>query len=263
MMNDREKILLSDLNLAEYEREMTRWNSSGEICEQDDLLLTKSSPPFPTTCVAMNLSDNKASARETFDRIRSFYREHRSPFSIQLRKHKDRDLEDICRAEKMLLISEAPGMVIDRPLPLAPLPEGLQIRYASDTAGLLDFTSVVRDSYQSLGMPASVATQIFASPERLVQPQLEWMIACHSGRPVSVAMSLFSHGVAGLYWVGTMQNERGKGYARACVRAITNAAFERHAALVVLQASKFGAPLYERMGFREITRYPWYMQMEP
>jgi len=52
---------------------------------------------------------------------------------------------------------------------------------------------------------------------------------------------------------------RGNGLAEACVRAVANVAFRRGAPVVVLQASKFGAPVYRRMGFTEITSYPWYM----
>ena len=72
-------------------------------------------------------------------------------------------------------------------------------------------------------------------------------------------MLIFSHTIAGIYWVGTVSDARGKGLAETCVRAVTNEAFRRGAPLVVLQASKFGAPVYQRMGFTEFTRYPWYM----
>jgi hypothetical protein len=47
--------------------------------------------------------------------------------------------------------------------------------------------------------------------------------------------------------------------AEACTRCVTNEALRRGAAFVVLQASKFGEPIYLRMGYKEITKYPWYM----
>lgn len=259
-METFDKILLSDLNLAEYTREMTRWNLSGEIYEQDDLLLTKGSCPFPTTCTAMNLkSVNGASAAAVFHRIRSFYRERKSPFSIHLRAHADEALETVCREEKMIPISDAPGMVADQPFEEQPAPDGIEIRHIADIAGVADFAFVTRESYQSLGMPAYVSEQIFATPRRLLVSQNDLVVAYDSGRPVSAAMILLSHGVAGLYWVGTLENNRCKGFGEACVREVVNAAFRRGAALVVLQASKFGAPLYERMGFEEVTRYRWYL----
>jgi predicted GNAT family acetyltransferase len=80
-----------------------------------------------------------------------------------------------------------------------------------------------------------------------------------SGIQSSCALALFSHSIAGVYWVGTARNARGMGLAEACTRAVTNKALERGASTVVLQASKFGEPIYRRMGFNEFTRYPWYM----
>jgi predicted GNAT family acetyltransferase len=72
-------------------------------------------------------------------------------------------------------------------------------------------------------------------------------------------MLIYSHAIAGIYWVGTVPGARGKGLACACVSAIVNDALQRGAPFVALQASKFGAPVYRRMGFTEFTRYPWYM----
>lgn len=263
-MNRDDRIILSDLNLAEYTREVTRWNASGEIREEDELLITKGSCPFPTMCTAMTLgSISTDRAQAAFDHIRSFYLERKSPFSIHLRTHADEALEAICRREKMILIPEAPGMVTDRPLTKERIPEGISIRHVTDPAGVLDFAFVTKESYQSLGMPAWVCEQIFATPARLLRPHNDWVVAYEGARPVSAAMTLHSHGIAGLYWVGTLEPSRTRGFGEACVREAVNEAFRRGAGLVILQASKFGAPLYARMGFREVTRYRWYLCFEP
>ena len=70
---------------------------------------------------------------------------------------------------------------------------------------------------------------------------------------------MFSHGIAGIYWVGTVKAARGRGLAEYCVREVGNAAFARGARKVILQASQFGEPVYKRMGYREFTRYPWFI----
>ncbi len=262
-MNAKDILRLSDLNLAAYVREMTRWNAPGEIFEQNDLLLTKGPGTSPVTSVAISLSggDDHA-AIDRFGRIRSFYRERKSSFSVHIRKHADKALEAICLREKMIQISDAPGMMTDRPLQDIPAPEGVEIRHVVTTDGVVDFALVTAQSYQSLGMPMQTGQQIFASPERLLQPYNYLVVAYDQEQPVSAAMILFSHSIAGIYWVGTLEHHRGRGLAYACVCQVTREAFRRGAPLVVLQASKFGAPLYVRMGFQEVTKYPWYMHFE-
>lgn len=262
-MNTDDRIHLSDLNLAEYARETTRWNTAGEIYEQNDLLLTRGTGNFPTTRVAIRLNSARDDAAvEAFDRIRQFYGEKKSSFSIHVRRHLDAALEEICRQENLIQISEAPGMAVDHPFEPQAVPPGYQLRHATDVKGVSDFAWVTTQSYQSLGMPTSVGDSIFASPARLLRPYNDLVVAYESERPVSAAMVLFSHGIAGLYWVGTVIDSRGKGLGETCVKEATNEAFRRGAALVVLQASKFGEPIYTRMGFKEITRYPWFAHFE-
>jgi predicted GNAT family acetyltransferase len=72
-------------------------------------------------------------------------------------------------------------------------------------------------------------------------------------------MSLLSHGIAGIYWVGTVPSARRRGLATLCTQAVGNDAFAQGARRVVLQASAEGEPLYRAMGYREFTRYPWYL----
>lgn len=263
-MNREDKIYLSDLNLAEYTREMTRWNAAGKIVEHHDLLLTLGTADFPSTRVAIRLNRTQGeSDAAVFEEIRSFFDRKKSSFSLHVRKHADTQMEAICKKENLIQIGDAPGMVLDRPLPGKTPSPGADIRHITDIDGITDFAFVVRESYQSLGLPADISSQIFASPGRLLGPHNDWVVAYDSGRPVSAAMTLFSHGAAGLYWVGTLKINRCKGLAQACVHEATNEAFRRGASLVVLQASKFGEPLYRRMGFEEITRYPWYAYFKP
>jgi ribosomal protein S18 acetylase RimI-like enzyme len=76
-------------------------------------------------------------------------------------------------------------------------------------------------------------------------------------------MCILTHGVAGIYWVGTMPAARGKGLAELCTRAAGNAGFDMGARVASLQASVMGEPVYRRMGYIEVTRYPWVVRFEP
>lgn len=254
-MTKEDVLNLADLNLAEFVREMARWNASGEILEQNDLLLTKGANRSPATNFAICLNNGKdKSAAGIFDRIKSFYTEKNSGFSLHLRKHADAELEAICQQEKLLLIAEAPGMMIDKPFPDKKMPQGIEIRHVTEISGVVDFAAVTIQSYQSLGLRPKTGAKIFASPDRLLRPHNDIVVAYDQEQPVSAAMVIYSHSIAGIYWVGTVESARGKGMAEACVSAVTNEALKRGAPIVILQASKFGAPVYRRMGFIEFYR---------
>jgi GNAT superfamily N-acetyltransferase len=259
-MNQDDILYLSDLNLADFTRERARWNASNEIIEHDDLLMTRSASPSPMTNVAILLNRG---ARPTGDavlnRIRSFYAQYQSSYSIHIRTHVDADLELACQKEELYRISDSPGMMIDAVIPEKPLPEDFEIRPVESASAAADFGSVVVQSYQRLGMPAEIGAEIFRSFRRSIVPYNYSLVGYFKGTPVSCAMAFFGHLVAGIYWVGTIQEARGRGMAEACTRRVTNEALRRGAAFAVLQASKFGEPIYKRMGFREITKYPWYM----
>lgn len=261
-MNTDEQIVLSNLNLAEYHREVTRWNTAGETHEHNDLLLTLGGVDFPTTNVAMSLSHSpKDSAEMIFERIRSFYGERQISFSIHLRKDMDKNLETLCQREQMIPVNDAPGMIATEPLAPYDVPAQLDIRTIDAADGVKDFAEVVSQSFTSLGMPLKISKNIFSMPERLLQPCNHIVVAYLEQKPVSAAMLIFSHSIAGIYWVGTLETARRKGLAQICVSRVTNEAFRRGAAFVTLQASRFGEPLYRRLGFKEIARYFWYMSV--
>ena len=66
-----------------------------------------------------------------------------------------------------------------------------------------------------------------------------------------------------MYWVASLPSERRKGAADAVTRFVTNAAFDRGASVVTLQASRAGEPIYRRMGYREVVRYERLLSPRP
>ena len=230
---------------------MARWNKAGEIVEQDDLLLTKGAGRSPATNFAMCLNNRQGrSGTDLFDHIQSFYRERKTGFSIHIRKHADAALELICMQEKMLLISDAPGMMMDKPLPGKKMPDGVEIRPATEISAIADFISVTIQSYQSLGMRPEVGAKIFATPGRLLKPCNHMIVAYDRGQPVSAAMLIFSNSIAGIYWVRRpYPGARGKGLAETCVRSVTNEAFQRGAPFVVLPGEQIRRAGLQADGF--------------
>ena len=81
------------------------------------------------------------------------------------------------------------------------------------------------------------------------------VIAWEGDQPLATAQVVLSHGVAGVYYVGTVEAARGRGLAELVTRTVTNLGFDLGAALVTLQASSMGDPIYRRMGYREVYRY--------
>jgi hypothetical protein len=262
-MTEQEIAYLSDLNLAESIREMARWNASNEIYECNDLLLTRGADESPIVNVAIRLDlEKKNPGSEFFRRVKSYYSNYRAGFSIHLRNHGDVDLEAECRSDGMHLIASPPGMMISERIPEKQLPSGIGLAVVEKKAMAEEFAAVAIESYKSLGMPEKAGKIIFQSPERCIRPYNHIVVAYIGKKPVSCAMAIFSHMIAGVYWVGTIPEARNRGLAEVCTRACTNEAFQRGARFVVLQASKFGEPIYRRMGFRETTGYLWYMQFK-
>ena len=150
-------------------------------------------------------------------------------------------------------------MVLDEPIKKGAVPSGAKLRWVKDENGVQDFKQVVAEAFHDLGLPQEVSESYFSQAQRVISPYTILTVVYLEGEPAGAAMAMLSHGIAGIYWVGTIKKARGKGLAEYCTREVSNAAFDLGARKVVLQASKFGEPVYLKMGYREITRYPWFI----
>jgi ribosomal protein S18 acetylase RimI-like enzyme len=72
------------------------------------------------------------------------------------------------------------------------------------------------------------------------------------GRPVACALSHDTAGDCHITLVATLAEHRGRGYARDLVRTLVRDGVARGCTTTTLGATKAGAPVYERLGYRDV-----------
>jgi ribosomal protein S18 acetylase RimI-like enzyme len=259
---EEELLHLSDLNVAEAHREHARFLANHHVEERDGLLLCASgtrSPASPFNAV-LRVGPDPADPAQLLDEARAFFGRRDRGFSVFVRAHLDADLIGACeRAGFPCLSGRAPGMVLTEPPALAKDGSAITSRVVADAESARAFAEVCALAYEPVGLSPAVARKVFSQEARWLTPVWHTRVVYDGEQAVSAAMLLFSNGIAGIYWVGTIPAARGRGHAERVVREVSRYAFERGARAVVLQASKMGEPVYLRIGFREITQYPWYL----
>jgi GNAT superfamily N-acetyltransferase len=150
-------------------------------------------------------------------------------------------------------------MVLRARLPDPPPPAGVEVLLVRDEKQLSELVRVSQAAWAAVGLPAAETAALLARPERMLAPHLVWALARQDGEPVACAMALCSHGVAGVYWVGTVPEARGRGLAERVTRAVGNAGFDAGMQVAALQASAMGHPVYRRMGYQTVSSTRWYL----
>ncbi len=255
-MNEAELIRLADLNLVEFWRESSKWVPNTEIVEKDETLFIDCGIEFPGCSVAFNLSEEPVEPPAEFiARARAFFHGRKQGFSLQLRGHRDQDIIQYCNDQKIFLVGDHPGMVLEEKATGGKAPQGAELCWVSSAKDLQDFRSVAAESFMDLLFPRKVSEAYFTHAERVLSPFSILATVYYDGEPACCAMAMLSHGIAGVYWVGTSKKARGKGLAKYCAREVSNTAIDMGARVVVLQASRFGSPIYPKLGYRKFGTY--------
>lgn len=251
--------LLGHLNLIEYCRESTRWGIGGSIDEADGILLFAAGTWVPVDCNGAFRIDDGVPAEVFVRRAEAFFAERGRGYTIKVRDgtEADADLRRACLEAGLVAFGEpSPEMVCRRRVPVPGVPSGVEIRRVTTAAGVADFAAVNADAYSTYGMPLEALPELFSRPDRfLCAPHVTAFVAYGDDEPLAAVLTLLSHGIAGVYWVGTVERARGRGLAAAVTATATNLVFDRGARLCTLQASPMGEPVYTRMGYEPVFRY--------
>jgi hypothetical protein len=260
-MDDAELLERSDLNLIEYNRESARSTVGGIVHEEKGLVFYVPGHCFPVGFTGVMRTDRAIPAAEVLERTRAFFGPRGHGYTFCVMQHRDGDIAALLEAEGIGKMGDNPGMALDAKLPDQPLPSGITIERVKGTEAAREFADVSGTAYATYGLPPKIALRQFADPAYFDQPHIAAFLARVGGAAAAAAMVMVTHGVAGVYWVGTTPEVRGRGLAAACTRVAGNAGFDMGATAAVLQASVMGEPIYLKMGYREITRYPWFTEI--
>ena len=153
-------------------------------------------------------------------------------------------------------LTEAPGMYAESLLPPDRRLPRLDIRPVNDQATRNAFAEIMSIAFE---IPHSISDAVYGSPQAW-DHQLRGYVGLVDGRPVTTAAVSITGDVIGLYSVATLPQHRRRGYAEAIMREIIQQACETSGVTrTVLQSTRSGLALYQKMGYRTVTNFNVYI----
>lgn len=162
-----------------------------------------------------------------------------------------RKLSRACETYGMRLSAEMPGMAAENILPPSRKLPPIDVYGVEAGATLNDFRAIGSMCFH---VPIAWFSEVF--DERVAQ-RGEFMcwVGYQHGTPIATAATVRSNQAVGIYNVATAPEFRGQGYGEAITRyAIETALRDEDAKQIVLQSTSQGQGIYDRMGFRPVTR---------
>lgn len=252
------------LNFASFYVDSLGFADGGTVQLSDGLLLWAAATEFPVMANGVMRLDDETPASTTLDLAQDFFAARTRGYTVfSTSRAADADLEAACREVFDAPLMDMPEMVCSARVEVRPVADGAELRRVVDDSGVHDFARMSAAAYATLGMPADEVPTWFDRPQGVLEPHLCTVLAYLDGEPVSGAMANLSHGIGGVYWVGTVPAARGHALADACTRYVTNWAFDEGAQAVSLQASAQGEPIYRAMGYEDRFRYSGYLAPAP
>ena len=245
------------LNLAESSRRLFGLDPDAAIEATGDWVLGAGTASHPVISNAAFRVDDEADPESLLEAAGRFFGERGRGFALWVRGSvpEDRGLEATAQGAGFKCVWEMPEMLLHDRAEEPALPEGAELRRLSTAEEDRAFWRIAAAAYATNGFPPEVFAH-YEGLQRLADGgDAVAFIAYDEGVPVSIAMTIVSHGVGGIYWVGSLPSARRRGLGRAAAAAATNAGFELGADVASLQASPAGRPIYEAMGYETIYDY--------
>ena len=261
---DAELKILCHLNHAEWGPELTRWSGpAGEIHEAGGVLCFASASTFPVLMNGVVRLDPRVDADQVLDTADAWFSARGRGYTL-IASQEEPDLVPRPMPREMPPLAGQPPELVCTTIPdERPAPDGIELRWVTDEEGMRTSAEVNGDAYSTYGMPRHILGEPLIDAERFCAPHVATVLAYEGDHAVATAELIMSHGIGGIYAVGTCESARGKGLGDLVSRVVTRRGFELGAPAVVLQASPMGEPIYLRQGYRELYRYTYPVRLTP
>ncbi len=251
-------------NLVDSSRQFFELDPGAAIEAEPGWLFGAGSATHPVISNGAFRRDDDIDAAEFIARANEFFAARGRRFSVWAKadQPEDDDLAAAAEAAGFEAVYAMPEMVL-RERPESPdLTPGAELRKLESPDQATDFWRVAIESYADIGFPPEIFSG-YTNYAGLLAENVAVFIAYLDGEPVSIAMTMISDAVAGIYWVGSLKQARGRGLGRAVTTAATAAGFELGANIASLQASPMGKPIYLAMGYEVAFDYRMFISPEP
>lgn len=152
------------------------------------------------------------------------------------------------------LSADLPGMLSERVLPPQRALPRIEARRVGDEPTCAAFCEIGSVCFN---VPLAWFREVFENPS--VWNEFAGYVGYAEGEPVSTAATVISDGAVGVYNVATLPSHQRRGYGEAIMRHALDKAREEHGLeRTILQSTAQGLPIYQRMGYRTVTRVTVY-----
>lgn len=250
-LHGSEIVARSDANFAEAFRILARSIDGGEIRDVGGIAVVATGLPVAAFNVAFITRPLASPAAQLQDAV-SYFKARDLPFVIRFFGRVEPAAEEAARSLGLSPAESEPGMALLNEIPCPPPLDALTIVVARDQRTLDHHAAVLASGF---GMPLEL-TRALMPARALHALDVELYVGYIDGEPVTTSALIYTHGVAGIYNVATIDAHRKKGLGEAMTWHGVRRGRELGCLFSSLQASDMGKPIYERMGYRVVTTYP-------
>jgi GNAT superfamily N-acetyltransferase len=253
------------LNTIESSRRLFELDPGAEVDATDDWLFGAGRSTHPVISNAAFRQDDGLDPDDFLAQAQAFFAARGRGFAVWARAGAAEDRDLIAAADRAGLqnVYAMPEMVLEDWEPeAAPPPAGAELHRVRSPEDAAQYWQVATESYADIGFPPEIFA-FYENHDYLWADGAAAFLAHVDDRPAGISMTIVSHGVAGIYWVGCTGEARGRGLGRTMTAAALDAGFGMGAESASLQASPMGESLYRRMGFETIYDYRLYLCPAP
>lgn len=247
----------ADSNLRESIKNIGKNAPKGQVIENKAYMLTT---------IGLDTSESHANAvfslddgkpEHIFKEANAIFKERGFDYIFWIGEGRDTNMERYLK-ELGYEPSREPGtplMIIDRRLDLPQLDIDIQVKKVETQEQIDDYIDLVNECFE---LGDEVARDMFNSKNVLNSNTNEAYLIYYKDRAVSGVQIYKTGYVAGIYWVATREEMRGQGLGKYISALGTNKAFDMGVNKVILQASRLGKYVYDRLGYDLLGYYRTY-----